>query len=145
MVNGAERGVTPKPALLFLSHRLPTPPHNGAALRTFNLIRVLSESYRITALCFDRTDAILAKLRLEDRIDAMRPYADVQVFPIPQQGNRARLAFDHARSVLTNDAYTIYSYDSSDYLDALKRAGSRRLARSATMRSRPPASKSNTI
>ena len=44
----------PKPELLFLSHRLPTPPHNGAAIRTFNTIRGLSESYRVTALCFDR-------------------------------------------------------------------------------------------
>ena len=111
-----------KPELLYLSHRLPTPPHNGAALRTFNTIRVLSESYKITALCFDRTDAILAKLHLEDRINALRPYADVQVFSIPQQHSRLRLVSDHARSVLTNEAYTIFGYDSRQYTAAVRRA-----------------------
>lgn len=111
-----------KPELLFLSHRLPTPPHNGAALRTFNTIRILSESYRITALCFDRTDALLATLNLEERIDALRPYADVQVFPIPQQHSRMRLIRDHARSVLSNDAYTLFAYDSRAYTAAVERA-----------------------
>ena len=114
--------MTTKPELLYLSHRLPTPPHNGAALRTFNTIRVLSESYRITAVCFDRTDAILAQLGLEHRVDALRPYADVEVFPIPQQQSRLRLIVDHARSVLTDEAYTIFGYDSSQYAAAIKRA-----------------------
>lgn len=111
-----------KPELLYLSHRLPTPPHNGAALRTFNTIRVLSESYRIKALCFDRTDAILANLDLEERIGALRPYADVEVFPIPQQQSRLRLIVDHARSVFANDAYTIFAYDSRAYAAAIERA-----------------------
>ena len=111
-----------KPELLYLSHRLPTPPHNGAALRTFNTIRLLSDSYRITALCFDRRDAILSSLNLEARIDALRPYADVEVFQIPQQQSRARLILDHARSVLTNEAYTLFVYDSPQYAAAVERA-----------------------
>jgi glycosyltransferase involved in cell wall biosynthesis len=114
--------VAVKPELLFLSHRLPTPPHNGAAIRTFNTIRVLSESYRITALCFDRVDAVLKQMRLEERIDALRPYADVQVFPIPQQDSRSRFVIDHARSVVTNQAYTLYAYDSPEYSAAVRRA-----------------------
>jgi glycosyltransferase involved in cell wall biosynthesis len=114
--------VSAKPELLYLSHRLPIPPHNGAAIRTFNVIRVLSETYKITALCFDRTDAILARLNLEERIDGLRPYADVQVFPILQQQSRGRLILDHARSVLTNEAYTVFAYDSPAFTAAVKRA-----------------------
>ena len=111
-----------KPELLFLSHRLPTPPHNGAAIRTYNIIRVLSESYRVTALCFDRLDPVLAGLDLEERIKALRPYADVEVFPIPQQHSRVRFLMDHARSVLTGEAYTLFAYDSSPFADAMRRA-----------------------
>ncbi len=111
-----------KPELLFLSHRLPTPPHNGAAIRTYNTIRVLSEAYRVTALCFDRLDAVLRRMDIEERIAALRPYADVEVFPIPQQQSRLRFAMDHARSVITGDAYTIFAYDSPLYTAAIKRA-----------------------
>jgi len=114
--------MTTKPELLFLSHRLPIPPHNGAAIRTFNTIRVLSEAYDVTALCFDRTDKILARLSLDARVDALRPYARVQVFPIPQQHSRLRLISDHVRSVVTGQAYTLYSYQSAEYLAAVKRA-----------------------
>ncbi|MEP6492869.1 MAG: glycosyltransferase family 4 protein [bacterium] len=110
-----------KPDLLFLSHRLPTPPHNGAAIRTLNTIRVLSESYRVTALCFDRLDAQLRRMNLQERIDALRPYADVEVFSIPQQDSRLRFVADHVRSLLTGSAYTIYAYDSSAYAAAVKR------------------------
>src|SRR5690606_35893844 len=31
--------------LLFLSHRLPFPPHSGAAIRTFNILRELSSEF----------------------------------------------------------------------------------------------------
>jgi len=114
--------VNQNPDLLFLSHRLPTPPHNGAAIRTFNTIRVLSSAFNVTALCFDRVDAILEKLDLEERIDALRPYAKVEVFPIVQQQSRARFAFDHLRSVVKNEAYTIYAHDSPAYAHAILRA-----------------------
>jgi glycosyltransferase involved in cell wall biosynthesis len=110
-----------KPELLFLSHRLPTPPHNGAAIRTFNTIRVLSETYDITALCFDRTDPVLAQLSLKERIEALQPYARVEVFPIRQQHSRLQLLLDHARSVGTGKAYTIYAYESEPYIAAVKR------------------------
>ena len=123
-VNGGVRvaGMRVKPDLLFLSHRLPTPPHNGAALRTFNTIRVLSEAYRVTALCFDRLDPVLAGLDLTARIDALRPYARVEVFPIPQQHSRLRFVRDHLRSVLRNEAYTLSAYDSPSYAEAIRRA-----------------------
>ena len=115
-----------KPDLLFLSHRLPTPPHNGAAIRTLNTIRILSESYRVTALCFDRLDPQLKRMKLQERIDALRPYADVEVFSIPQQDSRLRFIADHVRSLLTGSAYTIYAYDSSAFAAAIKRVRTER-------------------
>jgi glycosyltransferase involved in cell wall biosynthesis len=106
---------------LFLSHRLPSPPHNGAAIRTLNTLKVLSESYRITALCFDRLDPVLARMNVDERIAAIRPYATVEVFPIPQQHSRMRFVLDHTRSVLKNRAYTLFAYDSPEFSTAIRR------------------------
>src|SRR3954462_9057959 len=106
--------------LLFLSHRLPFPPHSGAAIRTYNILRELSRAYEIDALCFDRADAGTAAKSLEDRIGAMRPYARCEVFPIPQQTSRLRFLWDHLRSVITGRPYTYYVHDSSDFLDRVR-------------------------
>jgi polysaccharide biosynthesis protein PslH len=60
--------------LLVLSHRVPYPPHNGAALRTYNMLRLLARDYEIVGLCFDRRDRATAHLPLADRLAALAPY-----------------------------------------------------------------------
>lgn len=102
--------------LLFLSHRLPFPPHSGAAIRTYNILGELSRDYSIDALCFDRTDPSTASMTLESRIEALRPFARCEVFPIPQQHSRRRLLWDHARSAMTGRPYTYYVHDSEPFL-----------------------------
>lgn len=104
-----------RPSLLFLSHRLPYPPHNGAALRTYNIIRLLARDFDLQLLCFDRADAATAKLSLAERMRAMAPFGPCDVFPIPQQENRARFAADHARSVLRGVPYTYFVHDSAPF------------------------------
>ncbi len=101
--------------LLFLSHRLPFPPHNGASIRTYNILKQLAREYEVTALCFDRTDPALGDLPLEGRVEALRPFARVEVFPIPQESSRYRLVRDHLFSVLTGNPYTYYVHDLTAY------------------------------
>ena len=36
-----------KPAMLFLSHRIPFPPNKGDKIRSFHLLKYLSEHYRV--------------------------------------------------------------------------------------------------
>jgi glycosyltransferase involved in cell wall biosynthesis len=110
-----------RPRLLFLSHRLPYPPHNGAAIRTWNILRLLAAEFDVTGLCFDRPDPHLAHVPLADRLAAMREHGDFAVTPIPQCASRARLLADHARSVLTGRPYTWYVHDSRDARAALAR------------------------
>lgn len=43
-----------KPKLLVLSHFLPFPPHGGAAIRTYNLLKGLAESFDITLVAVSR-------------------------------------------------------------------------------------------
>lgn len=95
---------TARPRLLFLSQRIPFPPDSGAASRTFNVIRQLARAYDVHAVCFGGDDA-------GARAAGLRPWATVEVFPVPQHGSRLRLAADHARSLLTGRPYTWYMFD----------------------------------
>lgn len=103
--------VSVRPRLLFLSHRVPFPPHNGAALRSYNILRLLAQGYDVHALCFDRLDPATRDMPLPDRIAGLLPYATVEVFPIRQQESPLRLALDHARSLLTGRSYTWFVHD----------------------------------
>lgn len=101
--------------LLFLSHRLPYPPHNGAALRTYNVIRLLALDFDVHALCFDRADPSTAMMPLATRLRAMETFGTFEVFPIPQQGSRGRLVADHVRSLMRRVPYTYYLHDSRPF------------------------------
>lgn len=108
-----------RPTLLFLSHRLPYPPHNGAAVRTLNILRLLAGHFHIVGLCFDRRDPAIRCLSVEERLTGLAPYGRFRVYPIPQDESRMRFLWDHLRSVLANRAYTAYLHDSKSYDSAL--------------------------
>jgi glycosyltransferase involved in cell wall biosynthesis len=110
-----------RPSLLFLSHRLPYPPHNGAALRTYNIIRLLARDFDLHVLCFDRADKATAAMPLAERTVAMAEFGTFEVFPIPQQRNRGRFVADHARSVIHRVPYTYYVYDSVPFERRLRK------------------------
>ncbi|MFL5521274.1 MAG: glycosyltransferase family 4 protein [Gemmatimonadales bacterium] len=109
-----------KPArLLFLSHRLPYPPHNGAAIRTWNILRLLAAEFEVAGLCFDRPDHHLAHVPLAERLAAMESHGQFTLLRIPQLTSRLRLLADHARSVATGRPYTWYVHESGEAHRAL--------------------------
>ena len=109
-----------KPArLLFLSHRLPYPPHNGAAIRTWNILRLLAAEFEVAGLCFDRPDHHLAHVPLAERLAAMETHGRFTLLRIPQLTSRLRLVADHARSVATGRPYTWYVHESGEAHRAL--------------------------
>lgn len=110
-----------RPTLLFLSHRLPWPPHNGAAVRSYNVIRQLAQEFDIIALCFDRVDPALRDLSIGARIEALGPYASCEVFPVEQAHSRGRYLWDHLRSVVTRRPYVHYVHQSASFERALQR------------------------
>ena len=111
-----------RPRLLFLCQTLPFPPDGGVWIRTFHVLRLLSEAFDITALCFERAASAGAsgERALAAGREGLRAIGDVDVFPIPQRHSRLRFLYDHARSALLRRVYTNYVYDS--------RAFKRRLA-----------------
>jgi glycosyltransferase involved in cell wall biosynthesis len=114
--------VVRRPRLLFLCHTLPYPPDGGIWIRTYHVLRQLSEAFDITALCFERAassgaDAAHAGAAARDGLGR---FASVEVFQIPQRHSRTRFWYDHLRSAALRRVYTTFVYES--------RAFQRRLA-----------------
>ncbi len=103
-----------RPRLLFLSQSLPYPLDNGAAIRTYHVLRMLSRAFDVTACCFYRP-------RRQDgsgpgnALERLGRFARIEAFPIPQEESRGRYLYDHARSLLTRTGFTFYTYQSDDF------------------------------
>jgi glycosyltransferase involved in cell wall biosynthesis len=106
---------SPRPRLLFLCQTLPFPPDTGVAVRSYNILRILAESFDVTALCFYRRKAIPGPEELDASTRGLREFGRVEAFAIPQEHSRTRMLADHARSVLSGRVYTEFTYESGAY------------------------------
>lgn len=110
----------PKPALLFLCQTLPYPPDTGVLIRTYNVLRLLSREFDVTALCFYRAAERASADDVRSSLKGLQHLAHVEAFPIPQEHSRVRLIFDHIRSLVSKRAYTVRAYESSDFRRRVK-------------------------
>lgn len=97
-----------RPRLLFLSQTLPFPPDGGVKVRTFHILRQLARTFDITALCFARRGTTT----INGGVAGLSEFARVEAFPIPQEHGRLRWLADHCRSLLHQQVYTHYVYQS---------------------------------
>jgi glycosyltransferase involved in cell wall biosynthesis len=106
-----------RPRLLFLCQTLPYPPDGGVWIRSYHVLRLLSRTFDVTALCFERTPmpGNPAADDVERSRRALGRFADVEVFRIPQLHSRLRYAWDHFRSLVARRVYTSYLFDSRPY------------------------------
>lgn len=109
-----------QPKLLFLSQTLPFPPDGGVKIRTYNVLRLVARTFEVTALCFYRAGVLGSAKEVETAVAGLEGLARVEAFPIPQEHSRARLAWDHLRSVIVRRAYTVSSYESADFRHRLE-------------------------
>jgi glycosyltransferase involved in cell wall biosynthesis len=109
-----------RPRLLFLCQTLPFPPDEGVKIRTFNVLRLLSRDFDITGLCFFRLTDGVARDKIRSRVGALREFASVEAFPIPQEHSRFRLVSDHLRSIWLRRPYTLFAYESRDFRQRLE-------------------------
>ncbi len=106
-----------KRKLLFLCQTLPYPPDGGVWIRTFHVLRLLSQTFEVTALCFERSGIAQHASGYDPAKSAaaLSEFAETEVFAIAQNHSRARFVWDHLRSVLSGRAYTHYLYESAAY------------------------------
>jgi glycosyltransferase involved in cell wall biosynthesis len=111
-----------KPRLLFLCQTLPYPPDGGVWIRSYHVLRLLSRTFDVTALCFERSQSSGTGTvhDVRESVDALGRFAAVETFAIPQKGDRVRFAWDHLRSATLGRVYTEYLYDSRDFRDRLQ-------------------------
>jgi glycosyltransferase involved in cell wall biosynthesis len=100
---------------LFLCQTLPYPPDGGVQIRTYNVLRLLSTEFEVTALCFYRWKGGTVQRELESSLAALRELCEVEAFPIPQEHSRARFVWDHLRSMLFRRVYTWFAHESREY------------------------------
>jgi glycosyltransferase involved in cell wall biosynthesis len=111
-----------RPRLLFLCQTLPYPPDGGVWIRTYHVLRLLSQAFDITALCFERAASAGQGIDWNAATgpDALGRFADVEVFAIPQKHSRVRYLWDHLRSVASGRVYTSYLYESRAFRSRIK-------------------------
>lgn len=115
----SEPAAATRPRLLFLSQTLPYPPHGGVEARTYNILKLLAREYDVTALCFFRRGGAVQG-RVQEAIEALRPFGTVEAFSIPQEWSRLRLARDHLCSILSGRVYTVSAYESAAFVRRLR-------------------------
>lgn len=108
--------------MLFLAHLLPYPPDGGASIRTYNIMRLLSREFSITALCFFRQRTRPTAESVSAGVRGLSAFARVEAWPIPQEHSRPRLVWDHVRSLLRRRVYTRFAHESSGFADCVRRA-----------------------
>ncbi len=82
-------------------------------IRTYHVLRLLAQKYDVHALCFFRRSTARG---VEAAVQALRQHATtVEAFPIPQEWSRARLLWDHTRSVVGQQVYTRLAYESEAF------------------------------
>lgn len=103
--------------ILLLSHVLPYPPDSGVTSRTYNTIKQLQREFDVTLLTFTRRNhqpTAAARTKAE-AIMATVVSAAYPTVAIPSQRSKARLFWDHLRSMLSGRAYTYFTFDSKEY------------------------------
>src|SRR6266550_3200729 len=106
--------------LLFLCQTLPYPPDGGVAIRTYNVLRLLSREFDVTALCFYRAAERATPDDVRQSLNGLQNLACVEAFPIPQEHSKRRLIFDHMQSFMRRRAYTVWTYESSNFRRRVK-------------------------
>jgi polysaccharide biosynthesis protein PslH len=117
----ASAHVSRRPHLLFLCQTLPYPADSGVHLRSYNILRLLSEQFQVTALCFYRRINRPTKAHLEYSLGGLRALGvEVEAFAIPSEHSKARMIWDHANSLLRSVPYTRTVYYSKAFTSRLK-------------------------
>jgi len=110
-----------RPRLLFLGHSFPYPPDGGVFIRTYNVRRLLSRSFHVTTLCFDRKGASSPLAERRADLQAMERFGPIEVIELPESVSSHRRVTDHVRSLLGRRVFTYYKHDSREFESALRR------------------------
>jgi len=118
------------PTLLFLSQSLPFPPDTGGTQRTFQVLNQLQREFDVHLIPFSRREHQPTRAKREAAQRALSGLLTKVYEPVPYgcEWSRTRRLLDHARSVLSQKAYSHFQYYSPTFEEHLAHA----------LRSHPP-------
>ncbi|MEX2048890.1 MAG: glycosyltransferase [Gemmatimonadota bacterium] len=91
---------------------MPFPPDEGALIRSYHTVRLLSREYEVSGIYFWRRAARESAVGRARSLEELRRFGSADAFPIPQEHSRIRLVWDHARSAFTGTPYTRWMHES---------------------------------
>lgn len=110
-----------KPRLLYLGHNLPYPPHEGALIRSYHTVRLLSEKFDLTGRYFFRRGTLPDAGARAQSVREMARFGPAVGHPIPQEWSRMRLVLDHLRSLASGTPYTRWMHRSAVFRAEVRR------------------------
>lgn len=110
------------PRILALLHTLPYPPDGGVFIRTYNVLRQLSQRFDLRIHAFERANS--QAIPPPDRRahhKAIAELGELSVVPLPQGRSRVRFLLDQAASLATGRSAVAHRYRSGEYRSELAR------------------------
>jgi len=101
-----------RPNLLYLGHNLPYPPHEGALIRSYHTVRLLSEAFNVAAVYFYRKGTVDCEGDKDASLERLGNFGQALAHPISQEYSTRRLIADHLRSLVTSRPYTFWMHQS---------------------------------
>jgi len=110
-----------RPGLLYLGHNLPYPPHEGALIRSYHTVRLLSQAFDVSAVYFYRKGTSFSKEDRDRALERLGDFGPALAHPIAQEHSRGRLLVDHAKSLLSGRPYTFWMHKSRSFQADMER------------------------
>ena len=105
----ASWNLTPKPDMLFIATRVPYPPVTGHYLRTFNILRGLSEHFRVHFFGFRDKYGTVKEYAAADEALGML-CASVHIEEVGAERSKAQLLWDLTASLFTGSPFVATKY-----------------------------------
>jgi glycosyltransferase involved in cell wall biosynthesis len=106
--------------ILFLVDIVPYPPNTGHKIRTFNIIKQLSEKHNIYLLAFNQKIMINNPEQMQSYEKELEKYCkEVHTFPIPSDRNKFSYFYCLGQNLLQLKPYRVNRYQSKEYSEKI--------------------------
>lgn len=109
--------------IIFLADIVPYPPNTGIKIRTFNILKQLSNNgeNKIYLFCFNHKILIPTQALLDEyKIELAKYCVEVHIFDIPSDKNRATYYLALLKNLVQKNPYRVERYYSKQCEDAVK-------------------------
>ncbi len=109
--------------ILMISHCVPFPPHSGALLRMYNLLKEVGKRHEVHLLSFTQRVLIPTREELDASVRELRHHCrSIRVFPVPTDRNRLAWYSLLAANTFSSAPYHYWRFSSREMAEAVQGA-----------------------